>query len=63
MGMSKVENARYNSVTMALSDVEMQRLRDWIEAQEPKPSRSEAVRRLMLAGLDLVTGAKGADRG
>jgi hypothetical protein len=63
MGTSKIENARYNSVTTVLSDSELQRLRDWIEAQDPKPSRSEAARRLLLIGLDLLAGAKGGGKG
>ena len=51
MAESRIENARYVYVTTTLSKAEMARLDAWIGAQDPKPTRSAAIRNLMLAEL------------
>jgi len=57
MADSRIENARYVYATTTLSKAEMQRLDAWIGRQDPKPTRSAAIRALMLAELARQTDA------
>jgi hypothetical protein len=46
---------RYNNVTTTLSDEEYARLLAWIDNQpDPKPTRSDAMRGFILAGLGIL---------
>ena len=51
-GKSLVDNPRYNYLTLTLSDAEFKRLVEWMEQQDPKPTRAQAARILLLAGLE-----------
>ena len=54
MADSRLENPRYNTVTTTFSDAELRALKLWIEKQQPKPSKSVAIRNFTLAGLGLL---------
>lgn len=49
--------------TVRLSDEFMSKLDDWAARQEDKPTRSEAIRRLVELGLTLQTGARPKNEG
>jgi hypothetical protein len=51
MARSKIANARYVYMVTAFSDAEAAKLMEWIERQDPKPSRSEAIRTFVLEGI------------
>jgi hypothetical protein len=51
MARSKIANARYVYMVTAFSDAEAAKLMAWIERQDPKPTKSEAIRGLVLAGI------------
>jgi len=51
MAPPTVANARYVMMTTAFSDAEAATLTAWIEKQDPKQSKSEAIRNFVLEGL------------
>ncbi len=50
---------RYVWMTTAFSKDEARRLNEWIERQNPRPSKSAAIREFVLAGL---AASNGGDR-
>ena len=50
---------RYAYMVTAFSDGEAAKLLEWIERQDPRPTKSEAIRNFVLAGLGAP--AEGSD--
>ena len=55
MADSKIEDARNVYLTTTLSKSEMERLDAWIAQQDPKPTKSAAIRALALTELARLT--------
>jgi hypothetical protein len=55
MAQSKIENARYVYISTTLSDAEAAKFLAWIEEQNPKPTKSEALRNFLLTGIGAST--------
>ena len=51
MARSKIANARYVYMVTAFSDAEGAKLMEWIERQDPKPTKSEAIRSFVLSAI------------
>jgi hypothetical protein len=51
MAPSKIANPRYVYVSTALSKVEAARFAEWIDRQNPRPTKSEAIRGFVLAAI------------
>jgi hypothetical protein len=55
MARSKIANARCVYMVTAFSDAEATKLMAWIERQDPKPTKSEAIRNFVLAAIGKPT--------
>jgi hypothetical protein len=53
MAESKIANARYVGMATSFSEEEAAILLAWIDKQNPKPSKSEAIRNFVLAALEV----------
>jgi hypothetical protein len=51
MAPSKIANARYVYMSTTLSEAEAAKFVAWIERQDPKPSKSVAIRGFLLAAI------------
>jgi hypothetical protein len=51
MAPSKIANARYIYMPTTLSEAEAAKFMEWIERQDPKPTKSEAIRGFLLAAI------------
>jgi hypothetical protein len=51
MAAAKIANARYVNMATTFSEVGAGKLIEWIERQDPKSSKSEAIRNFVLAAI------------
>jgi hypothetical protein len=51
MAPSKIVNARYVYMSTTLSEAEAAKFMEWIARQDPKPTKSEAIRGFLLSAI------------
>jgi hypothetical protein len=61
MPPSKIANARYVNMSTTLSEAEAARFMDWLERQDPRPTKSEAIRGFLLAGIGVPNTRESGD--